>query len=68
MPTKVLFKKARLILNIIEERMMAKEKSLRNRLSETLRDAKITHDFHTRPAYHSHGGNHLSMARVLDFQ
>jgi hypothetical protein len=47
---------------------MAKEKSLRNRLSETLRDAKITHDFHTRPAYHSHGGNHLSMARVLDFQ
>ena len=42
MPTKILFKKARLILNIIQERMIAKEESLRKRLSIALRDPKIT--------------------------
>jgi hypothetical protein len=41
MPTKILFKKAHLILNIIQERMMAKEESLRNRLSIALRDPKV---------------------------
>jgi hypothetical protein len=68
MPTKILFKKACLIIKIIQGRMMAKEESLRNRLSKTLRDPKVTPEFHTRPAYHSHGGKHLSMGRALDFQ
>jgi hypothetical protein len=68
MTTKILFEKAHLIINIIRGRMMAKEASLRNRLSGALRDPVVTQKFHTRPAYTSNGGNHLSMGRVLDFQ
>lgn len=68
MPTKILSKKAQMILNTIHERLMAKDVSLRRKLTAVVRDPKVTKEFHTRPVYCSHGGNHLSMARVLDFQ
>ena len=67
MPTKVLFKKVQLILNIINERLMAKDASLRSKLTDYLRNPEVTQEFHARPAYYSQGGNHLAMGRVLDF-
>jgi hypothetical protein len=42
MPTKILFKKAQLILNIIRERLMAKDASLREKLTSAVRDPKVT--------------------------
>ena len=42
MPTKILFKKAKLILNIIKERLMAKDECLRDKLTVKLRDPKLT--------------------------
>jgi hypothetical protein len=42
MPTKILFKKANLILNIISERLMAKDASLRKKLAALVRDPKVT--------------------------
>jgi hypothetical protein len=66
MPTKILFKKAQLILNIIQERLRAKDASLRDQLTAALHDPKLTKEFHVRPAYYSHGGNHLSMGRVRE--
>jgi hypothetical protein len=59
LPTKTLFKKAQLILDIIKERLKAKDASLRDQLKLKIYDAKKTHEFHVRPAYHTHGGNHL---------
>ena len=48
--------------------MSAKDASLRDKLTATLTDPKVTQEFHARPAYSSHGGNHLSIGRVLDSQ
>jgi hypothetical protein len=59
LPTKILFKKAQLILAIIKERLNAKESSLRDKLKLKLYDAEKSHEFHVRPAYHTHGGSHL---------
>jgi hypothetical protein len=59
LPTKTLFKKAQLLLDIIKERLNAKDASLRDQLKLKLYDAEKTHEFHVRPAYHTHGGNHL---------
>jgi hypothetical protein len=42
MPTKILFKKAQLILNIIQERLRAKDASLRDQLTAALHDPKLT--------------------------
>ena len=67
LPTKVLFKKVQLILNIINERLMAKDASLRSKLTDSMRNPEVTQEFHARPAYYSQGGNHLAMGRVLDF-
>ena len=66
MPTKILFKKAQLILHIIKERLNAKDASLRDQLKFKLYDAEKTHEFHVRPAYRTHGGNHLSLGRVRE--
>ncbi len=68
MPTKLLFKKLQLILNIINDRLIAKDASLRSELTDCMRTPEVTQEFHARPAYYSQGGNHLSMGRVLDFQ
>jgi len=59
LPTKTLFKKAQLILDIIKERLKAKDASLRDQLKLKIYDAEKTHEFYVRPAYHTHGGNHL---------
>jgi len=59
LPTKILFKKAQLILDIIKERLNAKDASLRDQLKLKLYDAEKTHEFNVRPVYHTHGGNHL---------
>jgi hypothetical protein len=59
LPTKILFKKAQLILDIIKERLNAKDSSLRDQLKLKLYDAEKTHEFHVRAAYHTHGGSHL---------
>ena len=66
MPTKILFKKAQLILHIIKERLNAKDASLRDQLKFKLYDAEKTHEFHVRSAYHTHGANHLSLGRVRE--
>ena len=68
MPTKLLFKKVQLIINIINERLIAKDASLRYELTDSMRNPEVTQEFHARPAYYSQGGNHLSIGRVLDFQ
>ena len=47
---------------------MAKDASLRVKLTAAVRDPKVTKEFNSRPVYYSHGGNHLSMARVLNVQ
>jgi hypothetical protein len=41
MPTKVLFKKVQLILNIINERQMAKDASLRSELTDSMRNPEV---------------------------
>jgi hypothetical protein len=41
MPTKVLFKKGQLILNIIKQRLMAKDASLRDKLTVALHDPTL---------------------------
>ena len=66
MSTKILFKKAHLILDIIKERLNAKDASLRDQLKVKLYDAEKTHEFHVRSAYHTHGANHLSLGRVRE--
>jgi hypothetical protein len=66
MPTQKLFKKAQLILDIIKDRLNAKDASLRDKLKVALYDAEKTHEFHIRPAYFTHGGNHLSLGRVRE--
>jgi hypothetical protein len=68
MPTKILFKKVQLILSIIHDRLMDKDASLRDELTEAMRNPEVTYEFHARPAYYSQGGNHLSIGRVLDYQ
>ena len=40
--------------------------SLRDKLTVALQDPTVTSEFHVRPAYNSHGGNHLSMSRVRE--
>jgi len=57
--TKILFNKAHLLLDIIKERLDAKDASLRDQLKLKLYDAEITHEFQVRPLYATHGGNHL---------
>jgi hypothetical protein len=42
MPTKVLFKKVQLILNIINDRLMAKDASLRSELTDYMRNPEVT--------------------------
>jgi hypothetical protein len=66
MPTKILFRKAQLILNIIHERLMDKDASLRDQLTEAMYNPEVKKQFHARPAYY--WGNHLSMGRVVDYQ
>jgi hypothetical protein len=41
MPTKLLFRKAQLILNIIQERLMEKDASLREELTEAMRNPEV---------------------------
>ncbi len=53
MPTKELFKKVQLILNIINDRLMAKDASLRSELTNCMRNPELTQEFHARPAYYS---------------
>jgi hypothetical protein len=59
LPSKTLFKKAQLILDIIKERLNAKDASLRDQLKRKLYDAEKTHEVNVRPAYLTHGGSHL---------
>jgi hypothetical protein len=47
------------MLDIIKERLNAKDASLRDQLKLKIYDAEKTHEFHVRPAYHTHGGNHV---------
>ena len=42
MPTKILFKKVQLILNIIHERLMDKDASLRGKLTEAMYNPEVT--------------------------
>ncbi len=53
LPTKELFKKVQLILKIINERLMAKDASLRCELTDSMRNPEVTQEFHARPAYYS---------------
>jgi hypothetical protein len=41
MPTKILFRKAQLILNTIHERLMDKDASLRGQLTEAMRNPEV---------------------------
>ena len=68
MPTKVLFKKLQLILNIINERLITKDAYLRSELTDYMHNPEVKQEFHVRPPYYSQGGNHLSIGRVLDYQ
>jgi hypothetical protein len=42
MPTKILFKKVQLILSIIHDRLMDKDASLRDELTEAMRNPEVT--------------------------
>jgi hypothetical protein len=66
--TKILFNKAQMIFNIIHERLMTKNQFLREKLTAAVSETKVTNKLYTRPVYKSHGGNHLSMGRVLDYR
>jgi hypothetical protein len=41
MPTKILFRKVQLILNIIHERLMDKDASLRDQLTEAMYNPEV---------------------------
>jgi hypothetical protein len=63
--TKTLFKKAENILEIIKQRISAKEALVRDRLSHALRSPKMIQEVEVRYLYLCSGSNHLSMSRVI---
>jgi hypothetical protein len=54
-------------LQEIQERLVAKQKALDDRLTNALKNAKSSEEAHVRRIYLAKAGCHLSMTRVLSF-
>ena len=54
-------------LQEIQERLVAKQKALDDRLTSALKNAKSSEEGHVRRIYLPQAGCHLSMTRVLSF-
>ena len=64
-PSQQLFNMAEKTLLAIQERLFAKERAVRDRLTRALNTAESTQEVLVRQVYKSQGGCHLSMSRVL---